>query len=164
ELVIDQTRSDPEPSAEEKAILLAIADADTRLRRWEDALERGLLSLEDASHRIKELRHERAALLKTKADLAQKSSSVGKVLPIPTPLMNNYIREMQERLRTKKIGYKKEFLREIIKEVRVKGREISLTYKLPLTKKPSGGGNGGKFFTVLQMVVAAGLEPKSRKK
>jgi len=82
---------------------------------------------------------------------------VGKVLPIPTPLMNNYVREMQERLRTKKIGNKKEFLREIIKEVRVKGREITLTYKLPLTKKPSGGGNGGEFFTVLQMVEAGGI-------
>src|SRR5262249_62269636 len=113
----------------------------------------------DASHRIKELRHERAALLKTKEDLAQKSRSVGKVLPIHTPLMNNYIREMQERLRTKKIGYKKEFLREIIKEVRVKGREITLTYKLPLTKKPSGGSHGGKFFTVLQMVEAGGKQP-----
>ena len=109
ELVIEQTRSNPEPSAEEKATLLAIADADAKLRRWEEALERGLLSLEDASHRIKELRHERAALLKTKDGLAQKSRSVGKVLPIPTPLMNNYIREMRERLRTKKIGYKKEF-------------------------------------------------------
>ncbi len=41
---------------------------------------------------------------------------------------------MQERLRTKKIGYKKEFLRKIIKEVRVKGREISLTYRLPIAK------------------------------
>jgi site-specific DNA recombinase len=157
ELVIDQTRSDPEPSTEGKAILLALADADAKLRRWEDALERGLLSLEDASLRIKELRHERAALLKTKEDLAQKSRSVGKVLPIPTPLMNNYIREMQERLRTKKIGYKKEFLREIIKEVRVKGSEITLTYKLPLTKKSSSGHNGGKFFTVLQMVEAGGI-------
>ena len=73
--------------------------------------------------------------------------------------MASYIREMQERITAKKIGYKKKFLREIIKEVRVKGREITLTYKLPLTKKPSGGSHGGKFFTVLQMVVAAGLEP-----
>jgi hypothetical protein len=58
---------------------------------------------------------------------------------------------MQERLRTKKIGYKKEFLREIIKEVRVKGSEISLTYRIPLApKNPSGEGRGGEFFTVLQ--------------
>ena len=100
---------------------------DAKLRRWEEALERGLLSLEDAAHRIKGLRHERAALLKTKNGLEQKSRSTAKILPIPTPLMNTYIREIQERLRTKKIGYKKEFLREIIKEVRVKGREITLT-------------------------------------
>ena len=66
--------------------------------------------------------------------------------------MNIYIREMQERLRTKKIGYKKEFLREMIrKKSRVKGREITLTYKLPIAKKPSGGGNGGEFFKLLQM-------------
>jgi hypothetical protein len=41
--------------------------------------------------------------------------------------MASDIREMQERLTAKKIGYKKAFLREIIKEVRVKGREITLT-------------------------------------
>ena len=31
----------------------------------------------------------------------------------------------------KKTGYKKEFLREILKEVRVRGREVRLTYQLP---------------------------------
>ena len=67
---------------------------------------------------------------------------------------------MQERLRDKKIGYKREFLREIIKEVRVKGREITLSYKIPLApKNPSGKGSAGEFFSVLQMVVAVGLEP-----
>lgn len=85
--------------------------------------------------------------------MAQKSRSVGKILPIPTPLMNTYIREMQEGLRTKKIGYKKEFLREIIKEVTVKGREITLTYKLPIAKKPSGG---GKWRRVLYTVANGG--------
>jgi hypothetical protein len=32
--------------------------------------------------------------------------------------MAAFIKQMQERLRDKKIGYKKEFLKEIIKEVR----------------------------------------------
>jgi site-specific DNA recombinase len=160
ETLIAQARSEQQPSAEEKAVSLALEDTDAKLRRWEEALERGLLSLEDAAHRIKELRHERAALLKTKNSLEQKSRSTAKILPIPTPLMNTYIREIQERLRAKKIGYKKEFLREIIKEVRVKGREITLTYKIPLApKNPSGEGSGGEFFTVLHLVVAAGLEP-----
>ena len=53
QLVFDQNRPEQKPSAEERAITLAITDADTKLRRWEDALERGLLSIEDAAHRIK---------------------------------------------------------------------------------------------------------------
>jgi len=73
--------------------------------------------------------------------------------------MNAYERDARSTAR-KKIGSKKKFLREIIKEVRVKRNEVTLTYKIPLgcrtgvSKTPSG-----KFFTVLQMVVAAGLEP-----
>lgn len=49
---------------------------------------------------------------------------------------------------------------EIIKEVRVRGKEITLKYRLPwppaiLSKKDKGG----RFFTVSKMAVAAGLEP-----
>ena len=40
---------------------------------------------------------------------------------------------MQERLRERKIGAKKEFIREIVKEVRVRDKTIQLTYNLPLT-------------------------------
>jgi site-specific DNA recombinase len=161
QLVLERSRSDNQkPSAEETAITLAIADADAKLRRWEDALERGLLTIEDAAHRIKAIRHERVALLKTKAELARKSQPKGKIVPIPTELMSAYIREMQARLRTKKIGYKREFLREIIKEVRVRGREITLSYRIPLNppKSPAGATRGG-FFTVSGMVVAVGIEP-----
>ena len=162
ELILEQARSDQNPSAEESAIMAAIADADAKLHRWEDALERGLLSLADAAHRIKALRYERAALLKTKADLAGKSRSKGKILPISTQLMDRYIREMQERLRASKIGYKKEFLREIIKQVRVRGRELTLSYRIPLNPpKTPGGSSGGEFFTLSQMVEAGGIEPPS---
>jgi hypothetical protein len=57
-----------EPTAQERAIALAIHDADAKLRRWEGALERGLLSLDDAAHRIKDLRQEKAKLLKTQTN------------------------------------------------------------------------------------------------
>jgi len=39
--------------------------------------------------------------------------------------MKSYIRNMQERLRERKIGAKKEFLREIVKEVRVHGKTFN---------------------------------------
>jgi len=40
---------------------------------------------------------------------------------------------MQRRLREKKTGYKKEFLREVLKEVRIRGNAVRMTYKLPMT-------------------------------
>jgi hypothetical protein len=157
ELVIEQARSaTAEPSPEENVAKLAIADVEARIRRWEEALERGLLSLEDSAHRIKELRAEREALLKNKVELEKKSRSAATVRPIPTRLMNDYIREMQIRLRDKKIGYKKEFLRELLQEVRIRDNLVTLSYKLPITARtpPAGGKIPQKeeFFTLYQMV------------
>ena len=60
ELVLEQARkAEAIPNPEEEALKLTITDVESRIRRWEDTLERGLLSLEDAAHRIKELRAER---------------------------------------------------------------------------------------------------------
>jgi signal transduction protein with GAF and PtsI domain len=161
EMALGRAGSDQEPSLEEKALLRTIEDTDAKLRRWEDALERGLLSLDDAAHRIKSLRQERTALLKTKATL-EKSRSRAKILPIPTPLMAGFVKQMQARLTDKKIGYNKEFLREIIKEVRIRGKEVILTYKIPLTPRKTTGENPREeFFTVSHLVEAGGIEPPS---
>ena len=77
--------------------------------------------------------------------------------------MKQYIRGMQIRLREKKIGQKKEFLREILKEVRVRGNTITLTYKLPLTQRtplPEGQRpRKEEFFTLYHLVEPMGVEP-----
>ena len=79
--------------------------------------------------------------------------------------MDGYIRELQLRLRQKKIGYKKEFLREILIEVRVRGHEVRLTYKLPMTMRTplSEEKNPQKeeFFTLYQLVEPKGIEPST---
>ena len=130
-------------------------------------MERGLLSLEGCAGRIIKLRQERESLLRRRVELQKQSRSTARISPIPTRLMNDYIREMQLRLREKKIGYKKEFLREILKEVRIRGNTVSLTYRLQMTvgTPPSEGTNPRtkEFFTLYQMVVPAGLEPESIK-
>jgi hypothetical protein len=63
--------------------------------------------------------------------------------------MDEYIRAMQIRLRAKKIGYKKEFLREILKEVRVRGNDV----RTPRSdaKQP----RKEEFFTLYHLVEAA---------
>src|SRR5215813_5733058 len=164
DLVLEQAQQvKTEPSPDETAVELAIRDVEAKVRRWEEALEKGLLSLEDCAGRIKELRQERESLLRRKVELQKKSRSRATILPIPTRLMNDYIREMQLRLREKKIGYKKEFLREILKEVRVRGKSVRLIYRLPMTVRtpPSEGMDPrtGEFFTLYQMVEPMGVEP-----
>ena len=165
DLVIDGAReSKPqEQTAEETAVALAIDDIEAKIRRWEETLEKGLLSLEECAGRIKDLRRQREDLLRRKADLQKKTSSRAKLLPIPTRLMDDYITKIQLRLRQKKIGYKKEFLREILKEVRVRGNEVTLTYKLPMTvRTPLSKGKTPQkeeFFTLYQMVELMGVEP-----
>jgi len=164
DLVTEQAqRSKTEPNADQLAVELAIRDLEVKVRRWEETLERGLLSLEDCADRLKELRQERESLLRRKVELEKASRSRARISPIPTRLMNDYIREMQLRLREKKIGYKKEFLREILKEVRVRGNSVRLTYRLPMTVRTppseSMDPRTGEFFTLYQMVEPMGVEP-----
>lgn len=158
ELAIAQTRpATAAPTPEAVANRLALEDAQARLRRWEDALERGLLSIEEAAQRIKQVRSEIDALAKTRDRVEQQNRLKTNVLPIPTELMDIYVRAMQARLKTKKIGYNRAFLRDLVKEVKVDGDQVTLTYRLPLEIEPPPGGGGGpkkKFFTVCQLVEA----------
>jgi hypothetical protein len=98
--------------------------------------------------------------LRIKAKLEKRSRSETKIHPIPTALMGTHVREMQKRLQEKAIASKREFSLEVIKEVRVQGNEITLTYRLPWAPTTvSTRRRGGRFFTLSKMVVAAGLEP-----
>ena len=72
---------------------------------------------------------------------------------IPTALMNRILRNavsgldavdsrvyptVQTRLRATKVGYRKELVREILKEVRVRGNEVQLTYRPDDSENPAG--------------------------
>jgi hypothetical protein len=51
--------------------------------------------------------------------------------------MKTYVRSMQDRLRERKFGAKKQCLREIVKEVGGRDKTIRLTYKLPMAPRTS---------------------------
>jgi hypothetical protein len=108
ELAIAANAQKQESSAQENAIRAAIAYVDAKLQRWEEALERGLLSLEDAAQRIKGLRQEKATLLKTQTNLDQRLRSRAKIRPIPTALMETYVKEIQRRLKEKALVARRE--------------------------------------------------------
>ena len=150
-------------SPEETTNRLAVEDAQTRLHRWEDTLERGLLAPEEAARRIKEIRSQIDVLVKNQARLDQQHRLKSKILPIPTQLMDAYVQIMQARLKSKNIGGKKEFLRDLLREVKIDGKEVTLTYRLPLEVEPTYGSDTPtkKFFTVFKLVEAGGIEPPS---
>ena len=99
-----------------------------------------LLLLDDPAYRIKVLRQERTSLLKTKTT-REKARSRAKILPIATTLTAAFIKEIQKRLRDKKIGYNKDLSREIIKEARAGGKQVILTNKIPLDPITTTGRN-----------------------
>jgi site-specific DNA recombinase len=146
-------KSHDKPSLEENTVSLALADVQTRLKRWENALESGELSVEHAATRITELHERRRELLKKERELERNRPGVKKISPIPTAYMDSYIGEMRRRLVAKQIGAKREFLQELIKEVRVRGNSVTLTYKLPLSPVEC------EFFTRLKLVGPPGFEP-----
>jgi hypothetical protein len=108
--------------------------------------------------RIKELHKQRQELLTKKQALDRARPGVKTAYTIPAAHMDAYIYEMRRRLLAKQIGAKKEFLQEVVKEVRVRRSKLTLTYKLPLRMSE------GKFFTPLKLVGPPGLEPAAGKK
>lgn len=145
-------KSQDKPSPEQDAVRLALSDLQTRLQRWENVLESGALSIEQAAQRIRELHEQRQELLKKNQALDDNGRSVKTVSAIPTSRMDDYVAEMQLRLAAKQIGAKRLFLRELLKEVRVRGSHVTLTYRLSLTASEC------RFFTQLRLVGPPGLE------
>ena len=75
--------------------------------------------------------------------------------------MEAYVQIMQARPKAKNLGYKREFLRDLLKEVKIECEKVMVTYRLPLEIEPGPGAGHSKksFFTELELVVAVGLEP-----
>jgi hypothetical protein len=59
-----------------------------------------------------------------------------------------------------RMGAKKEFLREILDEVRINGTAVRLTYKLPLSDLTAADrAKKREFFTLYDLVEQMGVEP-----
>ena len=120
-------------------------------QRCENALESGALSIDKAARRIKELHEQRQELLKKKEALDRRRS-IKTVSATPTSHMNAYVMEMRRRLAEK---YRSEagVPSRDFEEVRVRGNNITLAYRLPLRTSEK------QFFTPLRLVGPPGLEP-----
>jgi hypothetical protein len=77
--------------------------------------------------------------------------------------MVEHVRQVKLRLRAEKIGYRKEFLREILKEARVRDNAVRLTYKLPMTVRTplpkEETPRTEEFLSLCNLVEPMGVEP-----
>jgi site-specific DNA recombinase len=109
-----------------------IADVSNRLERLYDAVETGHLSLGDLAPRIQQLRKRQEQLSIAKIEIEQKLSD-RRVELADMKTVTKYVEDLHDLLNGGSIAEKKTFLRSFVKEAKVTGTEVLLTYTIPMT-------------------------------
>ena len=108
-----------------------IADVHRRLGRLYDALETGKLTLSDLAPRIQALRHQEDQLQAARLEL-EEVLAARKIQLADEKMVRSYVEDLQEVLTNSPLPEQKAFIRSFVKEVKVTGKEVLLTYTIPL--------------------------------
>jgi DNA invertase Pin-like site-specific DNA recombinase len=119
-----------------EAVTAEIADVHRRLGRLYDALETGKLTLNDLAPRIQALRHREDQLQAARLDLEQLLTE-RRIELADEKMVRSYVENLREVLTNSSIPEQKAFIRSFVKEVRVTGKEVVLTYTIPLPPEGS---------------------------
>lgn len=114
-----------------KTIINEIADTSSRLERLYDALETGILRLEDLAPRIQQLRCRQEQLQATRLELEQHLSDK-RVELADLATVTHYVEDLRNILSEGSLAERKVFIRSFVKEVTVTGKKVALTYTMPL--------------------------------
>ena len=108
-----------------------IAVINSRLERLYDALETGKLGLDDLAPRIQQLRHQQEKLQSKKWELEAFLSDRRVELADPE-MVTRCVDDLRSLLEESTLAERKSFIRSFVKEVKVTGNEVLLTYTMPL--------------------------------
>ena len=111
-------------------------DVNRRLERLYDSLETGKVELADLVPRIKELRARQEKLLARKVELETLLSDRRVELASPD-IVRSYVADRRNLLTRSELAERRAFIRSFVKEVRVTGDEVVLTYTMPLISNGS---------------------------
>ncbi len=111
-----------------------INEVDRRLERLYDALETGKLKLDDLAPRIQQLRQRKGQLQRVKWELEQQLSD-RRVELADTETVARCVSDLRNLLSESSLAEKKSFVRSFIKEVKVTGDEVLLTYTIPMLSR-----------------------------
>lgn len=108
-----------------------IAGINNRLERLYDALETGKLGLDDVAPRIRRLRCRQEQLQSRKWELEALSSD-RRVELTDLETVTRYFDDLRSLLDENSLAERKSFIRSFVKEVKVTGDEVLLTYTVPV--------------------------------
>ena len=108
-----------------------LVEVSQRLDRLYDALETGKIALEDLSPRIQELRQRQkqleASRLEMEARLSDRRAELADL-----GLVTEYVEDLRNVLTYSSLAEQRAFIRSFVKEVKVTGKDVLLTYTMPL--------------------------------
>lgn len=113
-----------------------IDNANQRLERLYDALETGSLQLSDLAPRIQRLRQHQEQLHAARWELENLLSD-RKVELADVETVKSYVEDLRNLLEDSPLVERKSFIKSFIREVRVTGSEVLLTYNIPLSASSS---------------------------
>jgi site-specific DNA recombinase len=116
------------------SIIGEFADVDHRLERLYDALETGKIQIADLAPRIQQLRQRRKQLQSVKFGLEQDLSD-RRVELADVETVTSYVVDLRNLLSESPLTERKSFVRSFVKEVKVTGDEVLITYTMPLLPK-----------------------------
>ena len=112
-------------------ISAGITGINSRLERLYDALETGKIELDDLSPRIRQLRQQQQQLQARKWELEALLADRHKEL-VDLEMVARCVDDLCNLLEESSIAERKSFIRSFVKEVKVTGDEVLLTYTMPL--------------------------------
>ena len=116
------------------SIIAETSDVDRRLERLFDALETGKVQIADLATRIQQLRKRREELQSVKFELEQELSD-RRVELADKDIVTAYVEDLRNVLSESPLAERKSFVRSFVKEVKVTGDEVLVTYTIPMLPK-----------------------------
>ena len=114
-----------------EAVNTQIEDTNRRLERLYDALETGKVRLEDISPRVQQHRDRLKQLQVSKWEL-EVALSQRHIEIADEKTIRRYVEELRELLSNSPLTDRRSFIKSFVKEVKVTGNEVLLTYTVPM--------------------------------
>ena len=121
------------------AVVAEITDVQRRLGRLYDAIETGKVEINDLAPRIQALRHQEDQLEAARLDM-EESLAQRRIKLADAEVVRSYADNLRDVLSKSPLMEQKAFIRSFVKEIKVTGKEVLLTYTVPLS--PDGISQG----------------------